>query len=431
MLSNILQSASASANSIFLGRLIGVSALAAVSAFFPMLFFLVSFLIGLASGSTVLIGQAYGARNMRRLKQVAGTTLGLSILLGVTVAIIGAVLTHPLLAAVGTPSDIIATSESYARIVFLSLPLLFAYLVYTTFLRGTGDAKTPFYFLLVATGLNVVVTPALILGWLGLPRLGVNAAAVASIIANGGSFLAFLVYLARTNNPLAFDREMFRDLWLDWPTVATIVRIGIPTGIQLVMVSLSEIAVISFVNRFGSDATAAYGAVNQVVSYVQFPAISIGITASIFGAQTIGAGRLDRLPSILRSAVGLNYAIGGLLIGLVYAFSWQILGLFLTSPKTLGIAHQLLMITLWSYLIFGNVAVLSGIMRSSGTVLWPTTLSILSIWGVEVPAAYLLMQRVGLDGVWIAYPIAFIANLCFQSTYYYAFWRRRKITALV
>ena len=100
-----------------------------------------------------------------------------------------------------------------------------------------------------------------------------------------------MIFLRATNNPLQFDaRDCAAICWLDWLTVKTIVRIGIPTGVQLVMVSLSEIAVISFVNRFGSHATAAYGAVNQIVSYVQFPAISIGIASSIFGAQSIGAG---------------------------------------------------------------------------------------------------------------------------------------------
>ena len=105
MLSNILQAASATVNSIFIGRLIGVSALAAISAFFPVLFFLISFVIGLVSGSTILIGQAYGAQNMRRLKQVAGTTLGLSVLVGIAAAILGAFLTHPLLEAMGTPQE--------------------------------------------------------------------------------------------------------------------------------------------------------------------------------------------------------------------------------------------------------------------------------------------------------------------------------------
>ena len=197
------------------------------------------------------------------------------------------------------------------------------------------------------------------------------------------------------------------------------------------MVSLSEIAVISFVNRYGSDATAAYGAVNQVVSYVQFPAISIGIAASIFGAQSIGARRIDRLGAIVRTGVGLSYAIEGALVLVVYAFSWLILSLFLTTEHTLNIAHTLLDITLWSYVIFGNSAVLSGVMRSSGAVVWPTLLSILSIWVVEVPCAYVLSHRIGIDGVWIAYPIAFATNLIMQSTYYFRFWKRREVKALV
>jgi putative MATE family efflux protein len=213
--------------------------------------------------------------------------------------------------------------------------------------------------------------------------------------------------------------------------VRTLLRIGIPTGVQLVMVSLSEIAVIALVNRFGSGATAAYGAVNQIASYVQFPAISIGIAASIFGAQSIGAGRFDRLRKITRAGVGLNWAIGGTLIAIVYVFNNDVLSWFITDPSVLHTAHDLLAITLWSYTIFGTSAVLSGLMRSSGTVLWPTLLSVISIWGVEVPVAYGLAPRFGLDGVWTAYPVAFCCNLIMQSVYYFTVWRRKHLTTLL
>ncbi|MBD5635755.1 MAG: MATE family efflux transporter, partial [Candidatus Eremiobacteraeota bacterium] len=213
----------------------------------------------------------------------------------------------------------------------------------------------------------------------------------------------------------------------------TIARIGIPTSLNLVMVSLSEIAVLSFVNRFGSNALAAYGAVNQIVSYVQFPAISIGIAASIFGAQSIGAARLDRIPKIVRSAVILNYAIEGCLVAIVYVFSRAVISLFIKSEATVEVAHSLLSITLWSYAIFGNARIISAIMVSSGTVVWPTLLSIISIWGVEVPVAYYLSQRtpLGLDGVWYGYPAAFIASLCFELAYYYLVWKRKPIARLV
>ncbi|MBC5827954.1 MAG: MATE family efflux transporter, partial [Candidatus Eremiobacteraeota bacterium] len=323
MLSNVLQALSSTLNSIFLGRLIGVDALAAVSALFPVIFFLISFLIGLSNGSTVLIGQAFGAGDEHAVKKVAATVLTLSLLLGIAAAAIGALFTNSLLVFLGTPSNILKDSEAYARIMFLALPIFFVYLTYTTVLRGTGDSQTPFYFLILTTVLGVVATPALIRGWIGLPQIGVVSPAVAAIFANLCSLAALIAYLRSIRHALAPDREMVRDLGIDWGITRNIVKIGVPTGIQVVMVSLSEIAVISFVNRFGSHATAAYGAVNQVVSYVQFPAISIGITGSIFGAQCIGARREDKLGSVIRSGVHLNYAIGGVLIVLCYAFSWS------------------------------------------------------------------------------------------------------------
>jgi putative MATE family efflux protein len=431
MASNFLQSASATFNSIFLGRLIGVRALAAASGFFPIVFFMISFFIGIASASSVLIGQAYGARDEDRLEAVAGTTLTLAIGLGAVIGVLGFVFIDPLLHLIGMPADVFDAAARYARVTFLSLPILFVYLAYTTFVRGTGDTRTPFVALIVSTAINLVITPALIEGWLGLPRLGVVAAAASNIIANTMALVFLLVALARENNPLAFDLGVARHMRLDPKLLVTLVRIGIPTGIQFVMISLAEIAVISLVNRFGSSATAAYGAVNQIVSYVQFPAISIGISASIFGAQAIGARRFDRLPRIALAGVSLNWAIGAVLIGLVYAFDRPLLRLFVTDPVVVELAHSLLAITLWSYVIFGTSAVLSGQMRSSGAVLWPTIISVASIWGVEVPVAYALAPHLGLPGVWIAYPVAFCVGLVLQSAYYFGVWRRRPLVPLI
>ncbi|HKU66262.1 MAG TPA: MATE family efflux transporter [Candidatus Baltobacteraceae bacterium] len=430
ILSSALQSASQTVASIYLGRLIGVDALAAVSAVFPILFLLISFMIGLSSGSTVLIGQAFGARDPHAMKRVAATTLTVSVALGVILGLIGALATKPLLELVRTPPNILDASVIYARIIFASLPIFFPYISYTTFLRGIGDSKTPLYFLVISTAVMILLTPALILGWLGV-RWGVESAAVAGVVANTAAFTAMLIYLNSIKHPLRFDGEMLRDLGIDWKIFVTVVRIGVPTGIQVIMVALAEIAVISFVNHFGSRATAAYGAVNQIIGYVQFPAISIGITASIFGAQCIGARREDKLQSVVHSGVALNYAIGGILIVICYAFAWDILGWFITEQQTLDIAHQLLMITLWSYLLFGNSAVLSGVMRSSGTVFWPTAIGIFAIWGVEVPAAYLLMKHYALDGVWMGYPIAYFASLCLQFAYYLFVWKRKTHQRLI
>ena len=309
--------------------------------------------------------------------------------------------------------------------------ILFLYLIYTTLIRGTGDSTTPFYFLIVSTVLGIGFTPVFIRGWLGMPQLGVMSAALAMIVANVIALIAMMIYLKRKGNPLAIDWEIIRDTKFDPKIALTIIKIGLPTGLQVIMVSLAEIAVLSFVNHFGSHATAAYGAVNQVVGYVQFPAISIGIAGSIFASQCIGAQRNDKLASVIHSAVGLSYAVVGVLVALCYLFAWNILGWFLTDADTLNKAHGLLMITLWSYLLFGNSAALSGIMRASGAVLWPTINGIVAIWAVEVPVAYILMQHNGLNGIWVGYPVSFAVVLTLQFTYYTFFWKKRSHRRLV
>lgn len=431
MISNILQSASQTFASIFLGRMIGVNALAAVSAVFPVVFLLFSFLIGIASGSTVLIGQAYGARDEHRVKKVAGTVLGATMIFAVICAVVGTLVSPWMLQALGTPAVILQDSDNYTRVIFLAAPIIFPYLVYTTFLRGVGDSQTPLYFLIVSSVLAVFFTPAFIQGWFGLPHLGVVSAAVSGMIANFVGLIGLLVLLARRKSPLRFDLEMARDMIIDPQILWNVTRIGVATGLQVIMVSLAEIAIISFVNHYGPHATAAYGAVNQIVNYVQFPAISIGIAASIFGAQCIGARREDKLGSVIRSAVALNYIVGGILVTLCYLLATQLLQLFITDPSTVQVAHELLMITLWSYLVFGNSAVISGVMRSSGTVLVPTLNGIVGIWLVEVPVAYFCMRYFGLPGVWVGYPAYYCFVLCAQFTYYELFWKKKTHERLV
>ncbi|HUY10980.1 MAG TPA: MATE family efflux transporter [Candidatus Dormibacteraeota bacterium] len=425
MLSNIMQSASQTFGSIFLGRLIGVDALAAVSAVFPVFFVLFSFLIGVGSGSTVLIGQAYGAKDLHKVKKIAGTVIGAALAMGILAAVLGEIFAPAMLAALGTPAKILHDSDNYSRVLFLSAPIFFPYLIYTTVMRGVGDAKTPFYALAFSTILSIGLSPAFILGWFGLPRLGVVSVAVSSIIAQSVALAGLLLILRRRDDPLQLDGEMLRDFIVDWRIFWTVLRIGIPTGIQVVLFALAEVAVISFVNRFGPSATAAYGAVNQIAGYVQFPAVSLGIAASIFGAQCIGARREDRLREVVRSAVVLNYAIVGALAALCYLFSREILAWFITDVKTLDIANGLLMITLWSYTFFGNSSVISGVMRSSGDVLVPMFNGIAAIWLVEVPAAYVLMQHFGIDGIWMGYALSFCVVLLLQFCYFEFFWKRR------
>ncbi|MGC4028912.1 MAG: MATE family efflux transporter [Steroidobacteraceae bacterium] len=431
MLANILQSLSGTLNSIFLGHLIGVSALAAASAFFPLMLFLVSFIMGLGAGSSVLIGQAWGAGRPERVRAVAGTTLAVGMLGGLVIALFGGAFAPGLLAALSTPPDIMHEATVYARVMFIAMPGLFTFLLLTSIMRGVGDTLTPLYALVVSTLIGVLVTPALITGWGGLPRAGVASAAYGAIVSFIVSLGWLSWYLRRKRHPFAPTAEFFRHMRIDGTILAAVLRIGVPTALQMVIVSLAEVALLSIVNRFGSDATAAYGVGNQVIGYVQFPAISIAIAASILGAQAIGAGHADRLGAITRTGIMINFAITGGLLLVCYLAARPIIGMFTDHQETTRIALRMLHIVLWSMLVFGAAVVTSGVMRASGTVLVPVALSISAILLVEVPTAWFLSRSIGLDGVWAAYPVTFAAMLLLQSLYYHLVWRRKKIERLV
>ncbi|MGI4777291.1 MAG: MATE family efflux transporter [Janthinobacterium lividum] len=431
LLSNILQSLSGTLNNVYVGQMLGVGALAAVSSFFPVMFFFIAFTIGLGAGASVLIGQAWGARDTGKVKAVAGTTLTVGVVFGLLVAVFGGTFTTPLLSALGTPPDILADATRYARIMLIAMPGLFVFLLSTAMLRGIGDTVTPLFTLGISTCIGLLLTPALIRGWGGLPVLGVASGAAATVV----SFVVATVWLAfrlrNRRSALAPDADFARSLRIDWRLLGKVLRVGVPTGVQMIVISLAEIALLSLVNGYGSDATAAYGAVNQVVAYVQFPAISIAITASILGAQAIGAGRIDQLGAIARTGLLMNIALTGTLVLLGYLFSRHVMGAFITSAPVIDVAQKLLHIMLWSTVVFGMASVLSGIMRASGSVLVPTAISIACIVLIEVPVAWIMSRRIGIDGIWIAYPVTFVAMLALQTAYYRLVWRTKPITRLV
>jgi putative MATE family efflux protein len=415
----------------YLGRLVGASALAAASTFFPIFFLLTSFLLGLFSGGMVLVGQAHGAGDAVRLRAVVGTTFCLGGALAVAVAAAGYVTAADILALIGTPPDIVPMATDYSRATFLALPLLAILFAYLVLLRGTGDAMTPLWAMILWIVLGFLFTPALIQGWFGLPALGVVSAPYGNLIACTLTLSVLLVWLKRRGHPMALDRAFLAALRFDFVIAVRIIGIGIPAGMQVALIAFSEIVVVSLVNQFGSDATAAYGIFNQVISYVQAPAQAAAAAASVFGAQAIGSGRDDRLGVVTRIAVMLTITAGAIVIGAVYFSSDSLLALFTSDPGPRFIARHALMITLWSQLLLGMSGVLAAVMRSSGDVLVPTSVSIAAIWAIQLPTAYVLSRRIGIDGVWIGYPVAFIVMLMAQAAYYLLFWRHREHGRLI
>lgn len=431
VLANILQSLTGTINGVFIGQMLGTKALAAAAGMFPIIFFFISLVIGIGAGASVLIGQAWGARETHKVKSIAGTALGLGLAIGLVIAFFGGAFAEPMLRALGTPEDVLPAAVSYGRLMMIAMPGLMVFLLATQLMRGVGDTVTPLLALVISTVVSCITTPAFIRGWLGLPQLGVTSAAAATMVSYLTALAFLAIYMRRKNHPLAPDAELLRDLRINPRLLKLVIRIGLPTGVQMIVISLAEVVLLKIVNGFGSNATAAYGAVNQVVNYVQFPALSIAITASIFGAQAIGAGRSDRLGAITRTGLALNVVLTGTLVLAGYLFSRHLVGAFITSEPVIDIAQTLLHIMLWSIVVFGFSAVIGGVMRSSGTVLVPTAISIFCIAVIEVPSAWVLSRHFGLNGVWMAYPITFASMLAMQASFYRFVWRNKKIERLV
>ncbi|MEN5047260.1 MATE family efflux transporter [Pseudomonas koreensis] len=431
VLSNFLQSMSGTVNSIYIGQMLGTQALAAVSGMFPVIFFFIALVIGLGAGAGVLIGQAWGAREAHMVKAIAGATLLLGVLIGLLAAVLGSVFARQALQGLGTPADVLDDAVAYAHVMMWILPSMLVFVLFTQLLRGVSDTVSPLLALIVSTSVGLALTPALIRGWFGLPQLGIQSAAYAGLAGNLSAMTWLAWRLIRKDHPLAPDREFFAALRLDAAILGKVLRIGLPTGVQMIVLSLSELVILALVNQHGSQATAAYGAVTQIVNYVQFPALSIAITASILGAQAIGAGQLQRLAAILRTGLLINVCLTGGLIVLGYLLSHWLLGLFLTEDSTRAMAEHLLHIMLWSLLVFGFQAIIGGIMRASGTVLVPVIIAIVCVVGVQLPAAYWLDGQYGLQGVWMAFPVAYLGMLVLQTLYYKLVWQHQKIERLV
>ena len=431
MLSNALQSLFGTVSNVFLGQMLGVDALAAVSVFFPVMFFLFAFVMGLSTGATVLIGQAWGAGQRDKVKAIAGATLAMALLLATTVALFGGVFSRQLMLALATPPDILDQASHYARVMLLTMPLGFVFLLTMAMMRGVGDTLTPLLALALSTAGGLILTPLLVRGWFGLSATGVAGPAWASAISTALTLLVLAGYLRHSKHPLAPDAEFLRRLRLDGALLGRILGIGIPSAVGMVVMAIAELVLLGLVNGFGSDATAAYGAVNQIMGYAQFTAISISISVSILGAQAIGGGHAGRLDAIVRTGLLLNLVLTGGLVALIHLFPRAVLGVFITDTAVLELARGLLMIALWSSVPFGMATVFSGAMRAGGVALAPMLLSMSAIVAIEIPAAVILSRTIGLNGVWAAYPIVFCAMFVLQLGYYALVWRRRPIERLV
>src|SRR4051794_21577068 len=257
--SSIVQSLNGTVNAIWVGRFIGEIALAATSNANMVMFLLISFVFGFGMAATILVGQAFGRKDIEQARRVVGTTAGGFLLITVLVATAGWFLCPAILHLLGTPAAATPLALAYLRVIFLAMPALLLLTMLMMSLRGAGDSMTPLWFMLVAVVLDSALNPVFIRGLGPAPRLGIAGSATATLIANYAALFALLVYIYLRDLPLRLKGRELGFLVPNPAIVKTIVAKGLPMGIQMIVISISALALIGLVNAHGVDTAAAFG----------------------------------------------------------------------------------------------------------------------------------------------------------------------------
>jgi putative MATE family efflux protein len=426
---NVLQSLNGSVNAIWVGHYLGEQALTATANANNILFFLIGAVFGVGMAATILVGQAMGRHDIAQAKRVIGTSATFFIGVSILIAAIGLPLARHVLLWMSTPAAALPLAVSYLRIIFIAVPFLYCFAFLSAILRGAGDTRTPFVFLLLVVVLDIIGNPLLIFGIGPLPKLGIAGAATATLIANIVSLSAMLAWLRHKRHPLWINRHE-RGLYKpDMGILRALIVKGVPMGLQMILISLAMIAMISMVNAHGIDSAAAYGAALQLWTYIQMPAMAIGAACSSMAAQNVGAQRWDRVGAITRSGVMFNFLLTGALILPIIVFDHSTLALFLPEGSgSLAIARHLNHIAVWSFLFFGVTFVVSGVVRATGAVIPPLLILGAALWAVRIPFAVLLQPRVGIDAIWWSFPASSICAMAMSLAYYrWGRWREARM----
>jgi putative MATE family efflux protein len=421
LLGNVFQQLFSVVDSIVVGNFIGKEALAAVGASFPVIFMMVSLIIGIVMGTTVVISQYFGAKDFVKVKRAIDTMYVFSTVAGIIATIAGLLLAVPLLRLLGTPEDIMPQATQYLRIYFSGIIIFFGYNGTSAALRGLGDSKTPLYFLIIATVANII----LVLLFVAVFKWGIAGAAYATLLANGIAFGLAIYWLNKTHkliriaiSGLHFDREIFRQSF----------RIGLPTGIQQTLVAIGGMALLGIVNTFGTNVLAGFSVASRLDNLAMIPAMSFSQALSTFVGQNIGAKKIERIRTGLISTVKMS-GIVTIVTTICIVFGGHILMSFFTKDReVIRLGDQYLTIVSSFYILFTLMFIYNGIMRGAGDTLIPMFFSLISLWLIRIPLAWFLSQRFGAGGIWWAIPAGWLIGLSLSFGYYKTGrWKKKSV----
>lgn len=419
MVANLLQISYQVVDSLWVGNLLGAHALGAVAISSTIVVTVLSFVTGMNNAALAILAQQQGRGDQRGLARYLNAFIVVLFLIAMGLGLMGFMASGRVLQLLGTPDDILNQAEDYLRITFLGMLFLFGYNFIATVLRAMGDSKTPMRFVVVAVVLNAVLDPVLIQTF----GLGIRGAALATVVSQGAAFSYGVIFVLRRGAiALRLPYRPARE------EVRLILTLGIPSGLQMAVISAGSAAIMSVVTGFGGQIVGGFGAAQRVDSLIMLPAQALGIAVSTMAAQNIGRGQWDRVDGIARVAVRYNLAImGAIAVVVMISAKWAI-GLFVDEPEAIEFGANYVRITALCYPFLGINFVLNGVVRASGAMYQVLALNVISFWVLRFPLTALFASQFGSTGIGIGIGSSFIiSSIVAQAYFRFGGWRERQL----
>ena len=421
LIGNLLQQLYNVTDSVIVGQFLGKEALAAVSASFFIYYFIISFVIGVGSGTSVVISQLFGAKQFQKVQLAFSSFFIFMLVGGVILSIAGIIFAEPVFRLTNTPEEVIPQAVAYFRIYIGGTFLFVTFNSIISILRGVGESVRPMIFILITTILNILLDLLFILVF----KWGIEGAARATVIAQGIGMCVALAYVNNTHPLLSIKKQ---DMLFDGKLFKESLKIGLPTSVQQCAIALGLIALLGIVNSFGTNTLTAYGAAGKIDTIITQAILTLSGALAAFCGQNIGAGRLDRVKKGLRFTMYANIVLGLLTFAAVYLFGDAMMRIFTNDADVIVIGKEYLLIICGFFIVHGALNVYNGALRGAGDTLFPMVTSIVCLWIIRIPLAYSLSSWLGRSGIWWAIVASITIGLIVTFIYYKTgIWKRRCI----
>ena len=341
------------------GKFLGDTALAAVSSSGSLIFLLIGFFNGVAMGAGVIIARFYGARDYTAMRKAIHTDVAFGLASGLLLTVLGVAFTPTILRWMGTPEEVLPQSISYFRYYFCGAVFTVMYNIFVGILHAVGDSRHPLYYLIFSTCVNVVLD----LVFVALFHWGVGSAAMATTISQGISALLCCIHLLRAEGPYKLS---VREIAFDPQSLRSIVRLGLPSGIQNSVIAFANLVVQSNINSFGAAAMAGCGSYSKIEGFAFLPVTCFSQGLATFVGQNLGAGNHDRVKKGIGFGIGCSCTMAELIGVAVFLFAPQLISFFNDSPQVVdfGTRHMRIICLFYCLLAFSHCV--AGILRGAG-----------------------------------------------------------------